>query len=203
MARPEGLAVAPLEIHHRCGLRWRGGDCGRHRRSRGETARASRDGSAVLAMVLPDLDGREQPLAQWRGKVLVVNFWATWCAPCREEMPQFIAAQQRDGAKGVQFVGIAVDQADKVREFRQGDRLELSGADRRFRRDRDCRRRSATTCPRCRSPIVLDRAGKVAHTQLGPAEGAPSSTICCELLTRAAPPDRLPRRREATSAAVG
>lgn len=83
-----------------------------------ETSRARRrDAAALLGLVLPDLSGRGQALAQWRGKVLVVNFWATWCAPCREEMPHFVRAQLDHGANGLQFVGIAADSADKAREF--------------------------------------------------------------------------------------
>jgi thiol-disulfide isomerase/thioredoxin len=75
------------------------------------------DAGPLLAVSLPDSDGREQALAQWKGRVLVVNFWATWCAPCREEMPMFIEAQRQHGARGLQFVGIAIDDADKVRKF--------------------------------------------------------------------------------------
>src|SRR5215813_4949183 len=76
-----------------------------------------RDASTLLALTLPDPSGHPQALSQWRGKVLVVNFWATWCAPCREEMPEFVKAQSELGSKGLQFVGIAVDQADKAQEF--------------------------------------------------------------------------------------
>jgi len=74
-------------------------------------------GDALLAVTLPDAAGAQQSLDQWRGKLLVVNFWATWCAPCREEMPLFVKAQNEHGAKGLQFVGIAVDDVDKVRGF--------------------------------------------------------------------------------------
>ncbi|MGQ0577817.1 MAG: TlpA family protein disulfide reductase [Betaproteobacteria bacterium] len=71
----------------------------------------------LMAASLPDMDGKPQPLAQWRGKVLVVNFWATWCVPCLEEIPQFIRMQDRHGSQGLQFVGIAIDDIAKVREF--------------------------------------------------------------------------------------
>ena len=72
---------------------------------------------AVLRLTLPDLDGRPQALAQWRGKVLVVNYWASWCAPCVEEMPTLSRLQREYAMRGVQFVGIGVDEADNLRKF--------------------------------------------------------------------------------------
>ena len=71
----------------------------------------------LMAASLPDMEGKSQALAQWQGKVLVVNFWATWCSPCLEEIPQFVRMQEKLGNQGLQFVGIAVDNVAKVREF--------------------------------------------------------------------------------------
>lgn len=73
--------------------------------------------TAIFNAQLPDLAGIRQPLEQWRGKVLVVNFWATWCPPCRHEIPRFIELQKRYGAQGLQFVGIAIDEKAKVQAF--------------------------------------------------------------------------------------
>jgi thiol-disulfide isomerase/thioredoxin len=81
--------------------------------------RATISDAAVMATVFPDLEGRPQPLGQWRGKLLVVNFWATWCAPCREEMPIFDKLQVRYGSKKLQIVGIAADTVPKVKEFQK------------------------------------------------------------------------------------
>lgn len=68
------------------------------------------------AFSYPDLDGRERHSSEFGDKVLVVNFWATWCPPCVKETPQFVQLQ-REFAGKVQFIGIAIDDADPVREF--------------------------------------------------------------------------------------
>ena len=83
------------------------------------TAPDSGGGADALghAAAFPDLEGRTQSLAQWRGKVVVVNFWATWCGPCREEIPVLVRLQKEHGPKGLQLVGIAIDQPEKVRPY--------------------------------------------------------------------------------------
>ena len=136
--------------------------------------------TALLGISLPDPDGKEQPLAQWKGKVLVVNFWATWCAPCREEMPMFMRLQQERGAQGVQFVGIAVDSVDKVRQF--ADELKLNyptliggfGA-------MELSKTFGNTIMALPFTVIVDRAGRVAHTQLGPLKEPQLASILGQL----------------------
>lgn len=75
----------------------------------------SKEGAqAILGATLPDIDGVTQSVSRWQGNVLVVNFWATWCAPCREEIPEFIEMQDQFGDRGLTFIGIAIDQKEKV-----------------------------------------------------------------------------------------
>ena len=71
----------------------------------------------LFASQLKDSEGKPQALAQWQGKTLVINFWATWCPPCREEMPSFSRLQTKYAANGVQFVGIALDTSDNVATY--------------------------------------------------------------------------------------
>ena len=72
---------------------------------------------AVMKLTLPDLDGRPQAIAQWRDKILVVNYWASWCAPCVEEIPAFSRLQRQYAAQGVQFVGIGIDNVENMQAF--------------------------------------------------------------------------------------
>ena len=76
-------------------------------------------GLSVFELTLKDLNGKTQSLAQWRGKVLIVNYWATWCHPCREEMPGFSRLQDKYRDKDIQFVGISIDTVDKIIEFQK------------------------------------------------------------------------------------
>lgn len=77
----------------------------------------SRGQIALPAFRLADLDGRRHDIRQWRGKVVVLSFWATWCLPCRRDLPVFKALQAQYGPEGVQFVGIALDGAALVRRY--------------------------------------------------------------------------------------
>jgi thiol-disulfide isomerase/thioredoxin len=66
---------------------------------------------------LADLDGRQREISEWRGRTLVINFWATWCAPCRREMPLLQALQDEGSDRGLQVIGIAVDRLPDVRAY--------------------------------------------------------------------------------------
>jgi thiol-disulfide isomerase/thioredoxin len=69
-------------------------------------------------IAFPDLEGKLHSLSEWKGKILIINFWASWCPPCVEEMPEFFILQNQLAAKGVQFLGIVIDdEPDVAREF--------------------------------------------------------------------------------------
>ena len=110
-----------------------------------------RDAGADVA-TLPNLDGKSETLGQWRGKVLVVNFWATWCAPCREEIPVFVKLQKKYGGQGLQFVGIAIDQPEKSPPLCRRAPNEFPGTDRAHGLDRAHRERSAIVPGCCHLP---------------------------------------------------
>lgn len=74
---------------------------------------------ALWNLPFPNLSGATQTLGDWRGKTLVINFWATWCAPCREEIPDFIAIRSEYASKSVEIVGIAIDNAQAVKPYAQ------------------------------------------------------------------------------------
>ena len=66
---------------------------------------------------LPDVSGNQHSVSEWQGKILVINFWATWCPPCLKEIPEFMALQEQYADKGLQFIGIAIDDQDAVEEY--------------------------------------------------------------------------------------
>lgn len=146
------------------------------------TVRVSpRSAEAILAASLPDLQGKNQSISQWRGKVLVVNFWATWCEPCRNEIPEFIKTQNRYRKQGLLFVGIAVDQKENVAAYTKEiginypvlvgdfDAIELS-------------RQAGNSYSGLPFTAIIDRDGKIASAQLGGLTEAKLETIVKPLL---------------------
>jgi thiol-disulfide isomerase/thioredoxin len=89
-------------------------------------AASAQDTAPELA--LKDLSGTEQKLADYKGKVIILNFWATWCAPCRKEMPSLVKLQADYGSKGVQVVAVTVDTDsfhDKVVQYAADSKLNF------------------------------------------------------------------------------
>lgn len=121
---------------------------------------------AIFATSLPDITGENQAISQWRGNVLVVNFWATWCAPCQEEIPEFIEMQETYGDQGLLFIGIAIDREEMVIAFSEDFGInypvliEAPGAASLL---------EATGNPQAALPytLVINRDGEIVETYLG------------------------------------
>src|SRR6266513_5369160 len=133
----------------------------------GTLALQAQSGAAdLLAASFRDLSGAKRTLREWQGRVLVCNFWATWCAPCREEIPMLVAVRAAFAAKGAEVVGIGIDQASKVDEFAKtyGITYPVLIADARAMEPMSCLGNGPGGLP---YTVVLDRLGAVAHRRLG------------------------------------
>jgi thiol-disulfide isomerase/thioredoxin len=75
-------------------------------------------------IALPGLDGRDHALAEWHGRPLLINFWATWCEPCRREVPLLRALKSQHAAQGLEVLGIAIDSPDAVRQYVAGHGID-------------------------------------------------------------------------------
>jgi peroxiredoxin len=81
--------------------------------SRSRSVAVATKGLDAPDFMLTDLQGHTLKLSDLRGKAVVLNFWATWCPPCKEEIPWFIELQKQYGAQGLQVVGVSMDDGDQ------------------------------------------------------------------------------------------
>ena len=150
----------------------------------GEAAPPVANAAAVRALIdkpLPDLKGQNRRLADWRGHVLVVNFWATWCTPCRKEIPEFVRAQDRHGGKGLQIIGVAFDQPEPVAKFVLDYKMNypvlIAGLDTMVLMREVGNRAGALPFT-----LILDRQGGATGTHLGALSEADLDSIASRLL---------------------
>lgn len=135
------------------------------------------------AVTFRNAAGAVVSLADYKGKVVVVNFWATWCAPCREEIPALMKVQAKYASNGVKIVGIAFDNVDKIRDYAKEMRIDyvlLIGGVETLSMAKDLGNR-AEVLP---FTVVLDRAGKVARVHAGALTEASLGAVLVPLLAR-------------------
>jgi len=122
---------------------------------------------AAVPIALPDLQGRTRSLAEFRGRPVLVNFWASWCKPCIEEMPMLEAFARSQGANGTQVVGIALDERGPVEAFLRATPvsypvwLDTPGAN-------DSSVRLGNARGVLPYSVLLDAQGRVAKQKVGP-----------------------------------
>jgi thiol-disulfide isomerase/thioredoxin len=136
---------------------------------------------ALTRVPLTDLEGKLQRLDQWKGQILVVNFWATWCVPCREEIPALMKIQKKYGNKSVKIVGIALDNVDKVREYAAKMNIDyvllIGGMD-----ILSAMKEAGNQAGVLPYSLVLDRTGRAVHAHAGALTESALDTMIAPLI---------------------
>ncbi|KWE81487.1 TlpA family protein disulfide reductase [Burkholderia territorii] len=125
----------------------------------------------LWAASLTGVDGKPASLASFKRQKVVVNFWASWCGPCVEEMPELVALSHEYKQKGIRFIGIGVDSDQNVKNFLQKVKVDYpvfvsgyAGA--------DLARNFGNTAGALPFTVVIDETGKVRETKLGQIQPA-------------------------------
>ncbi len=131
---------------------------------------------------LPDLSGKARNIKEWQGKILIINFWATWCPPCMKEMPEFEALQNELGKQGVQFIGIALDEPEPAKEFITKKKISypiLIGQDSGIKIAHDLGN-VVNTVP---FTVIVNKLGKIVKRKMGTLNREEILEIVTPLLT--------------------
>lgn len=146
------------------------------------SANASEGADALFAATLTGLDGQAAPLSVWKGVPLMVNFWARWCAPCRQEIPAIGKLRARHHAEGLEVIGIAIeDDAEAVRDFVRAYEMSYPVF---VAKEKSTALMRALGNGRALLPftVFIDRQGQMVGRKLGPLNGAELDAAAQRLL---------------------
>ena len=133
------------------------------------------------AFTLPDMSGEERHVSEWDGRVLAVNFWASWCLPCLKEIPELVELQSHYGASGLQVVGIALQDPAELEGFIREKKMNypvLAGMAPVIAVAEAYGNR-AGVLP---YTAIVDRSGHIVFVKAGPRTGAEVEALIAPLL---------------------
>lgn len=138
-------------------------------------------GSSRPDFSLPDVAGEVRNIAEWDGKVIAINFWATWCPPCIKEIPEFVELQHKYQSQGLQFIGIALQRPEEVLDFmkEKGMNYPVLAGEMEVIEISELYGNNIGALP---YTVIIDRAGLIQYVKRGPLSMDSAESIISKLL---------------------
>jgi peroxiredoxin len=138
-------------------------------------------GSSRPDFSLPDVAGEVRNIAEWDGKVIAINFWATWCPPCIKEIPEFVELQHKYQSQGLQFIGIALQRPEEVLDFmkEKGMNYPVLAGEMEVIEISELYGNNIGALP---YTVIIDRAGLIQYVKRGPLSMDSAKNIISKLL---------------------
>jgi len=152
--------------------------------ARAASASEAIDSVMVQALTLRGLDGQQHHLSEWQGKVIVLNFWASWCAPCQQEIRDFVAFQERFATRGLQVIGVGLDEERRLRNVQRTLAINYPVLVVSPAQDGAVLRAWGDDSGEIPYTVVIDTAGHIAHVHRGPMSAEQIEQIILALLAQ-------------------